>query len=134
MVAMEVRSLAEQSRQATAQIKTILFEIQKAINVSVMATEEGGKRVEYGVQLSAQSGESIERLTRAIDQSAQIAEQVVAGGHQQQTGIEQIAQAMHNINQATYQGMVGTRQTEQSTQTLDSLARKLAATISQYRV
>ena len=43
VVAGEVRSLAEQSRQATAQVKEILGDIQKATNTAVMVTEEGTK-------------------------------------------------------------------------------------------
>ena len=68
VVAMEVRNLAEQSRQATAQVKAILSEIQKATNSTVMATEEGTKGVERGVQLSVQAREAIEQLTAVIDE------------------------------------------------------------------
>jgi methyl-accepting chemotaxis protein len=50
VVAGEVRSLAEQSRQATEQVRDILGEIQKAANTAVMVTEEGAKRAEAGVQ------------------------------------------------------------------------------------
>ena len=38
VVAMEVRSLAEQSRQATGQVEEILSDIQRATNMTVMAT------------------------------------------------------------------------------------------------
>ena len=48
VVAGEVRSLAEQSRQATSQVKEILGDIQKATNTAVMVTEEGTKRTEAG--------------------------------------------------------------------------------------
>jgi methyl-accepting chemotaxis protein len=134
VVAVEVRRLAEQSKNATAQVKTILSEIQKAINTTVMTTEEGAKGVEMGVRLAAQSGESIERLTDAIEQSAQSAAQVLAGGQQQTAGMEQIAQAMHQINQATTQGLVSTRQAENSAQNLDILAHKLTTTVEQYQL
>jgi methyl-accepting chemotaxis protein len=133
VVAMEVRNLAEQSRQATAQVKAILSEIQKATNSTVMATEEGTKGVERGVQLSTQAREAIEQLSAVINESAQIATQVVAGGHQQQTGVEQIALAMQNINQATVQNLASTRQAEKSAQNLNDLARKMNETVSQYR-
>jgi methyl-accepting chemotaxis protein len=43
VVAEEVRDLAERSRQATAQIKAILSDIQGATNATVIATEEGTK-------------------------------------------------------------------------------------------
>jgi methyl-accepting chemotaxis protein len=134
VVAMEVRNLAEQSRQATAQVKAILSEIQRATNSTVMATEEGTKGVERGVQLSSQAREAIEQLAAVINESAQIATQVVVGGRQQQTGIEQIATAMQNINQANIQNLASTRQAEKSAQSLNELARQLNETVEQYRV
>jgi len=133
VVATEVRSLAEQSKQATEQIKAILSEIQKATNSTVMATEEGVKGVDRGVQLSAQSRESIEQLSAVINESAQVAAQVVASGQQQQTGIDQIALAMQNINQVTMQSLASTRQTEKSAQNLTELARKMSEILAQYR-
>jgi methyl-accepting chemotaxis protein len=134
VVAMEVRSLAEQSKQATSQVKTILSEIQKATNMTVMATEEGTKGVDRGVKLVGQAREALEQMSAAINESAQIATQVVAGGQQQQTGIEQIALAMQNINQATVQGLASTRQAEKSAQNLNDLARKMADTVALYKL
>ncbi len=133
VVAMEVRSLAEQSRQATAQVKAILSEIQKATNTTVMATEEGTKGVEKGVQLASQAQAAIEQLSAVINESAQVATQVVAGGQQQLTGIEQIAMAMQNINQVTVQSLASTRQAEKSAQNLNDLARTMANTVGHYR-
>ena len=134
VVAMEVRNLAEQSRQATSQVKAILSEIQKATNATVMATEEGTKGVDKGVQLAAQTQSAIEQLATVINESAQIATQVVAGGQQQVTGIEQIALAMQNINQATVQGLVSTRQAEKAAQNLNALATELNEMVAQYQL
>jgi methyl-accepting chemotaxis protein len=125
VVAVEVRNLAEQSRQATAQVKAILSDIQRATNASVMATEEGTKGVDVGVQLAGETREAIGRLSAAIEESAQAALQMVAGGQQQASGIEQIALAMANINQATVQSLASTRQAEQTAQNLNELAHSL---------
>jgi methyl-accepting chemotaxis protein len=133
VVATEVRSLAEQSRQATEQIKAILSEIQKATNSTVMATEEGVKGVDRGVQLSSQSRESIEQLSAVINESAQVAAQVVASGQQQRTGIEQVSMAMQSISQVTTQSLASTRQTEKSAQNLTELAHKMSEILAQYR-
>ena len=103
VVAAEVRNLAEQSRQATAQVREILLDIQGGINATVMATEEGIKVVDGGMQLAAGTATSIEQLASVIDESAQAAMQMVAGGQQQASGVEQISLAMQNINQATQQ-------------------------------
>jgi PAS domain S-box-containing protein len=132
VVAAEVRSLAEQSRQATAQIKSILLDIQDGINSTVMATEEGTKVVDEGMRFAAQAGEVIEQLAGAIDDAAQTAMQVRAGAQQQATGVEQIALAMQNINQATTQTLSSTQQTEKAAQDLDMLARHLTQVVEQY--
>ena len=134
VVAVEVRNLAEQSKQATAQVKAILSEIQKATNATVMATEEGTKGVDKGVQLAAQAQASIEQLSSVITESAQAAAQVVAGGRQQASGVEQIALAMRNINQATVQSLASTRQAEKSAQNLNELARSLTQIVAQYKL
>ncbi len=134
VVAVEVRNLAEQSRQATAQVKAILSDIQKATNATVMATEEGTKGVDEGVQLAAQAGESIEQLGAVISESAQAATQVVAGGRQQATGVEQVALAMQSINQATTQSLLNTRQSEKVAQDLNNLAQHLTEIIEQYKL
>lgn len=134
VVAMEVRSLSEQSKQATAQVSAILSKIQKATNLTVMATEEGSKGVDEGVQLAAQARESIEKLSAAINEATQVAAQVVASGQQLQTGVDQIATAIHQISQVTIQSLSSTRQTEKSAQNLAGLARTLNEDISQYEL
>ena len=59
---------------------------------------------------------------------------MVIGGRQQVSGIEQIALAMRNINQATVQSLSSTRQAEKSAQSLNELARSLSQTVAQYQL
>jgi methyl-accepting chemotaxis protein len=134
VVAVEVRNLAEQSRQATAQVKAILSDIQKATNATVMATEEGTKGVEEGVQLAAQTQEVIEQLAGVIEEATQAAMQMVAGGRQQATGMEQIAVAMQNINHATAQSLASTHQAEKTARDLSELARSLTEAVDFYQL
>jgi methyl-accepting chemotaxis protein len=134
VVAAEVRNLAEQSRQATAQVREILLDIQDGINATVMATEEGIKEVDVGLELASGAGDAIEGLSTVIDESAQAAMQMVAGGQQQASGVEQIAMAMQNINQATQQSLVSTRQAEKAAQDLNELARNMSQIVEQYQL
>jgi methyl-accepting chemotaxis protein len=134
VVAAEVRNLAEQSQQATAQVRSILSSIQKGINATVISTEDGTKVVEEGVQLAAQAQAAIERLAAVIDESAQMATQMVAGGRQQASGVDQISVAMQNINQATVQNLTSTRQTEKATRDLNDLAKSLTESVEQYQL
>jgi methyl-accepting chemotaxis protein len=59
---------------------------------------------------------------------------MVAGGEQQLSGVEQIALAMSNINQATVQSLASTRQAEKAAQDLNELARGLIETVEQYQL
>lgn len=134
VVAAEVRSLAEQSKAATDQVRVILSEIQKATNATVMATEEGTKGVEMGVARVNQARESLMQLVNAINESAQVAVQLAAGGQQQRSGMEQIGLAMQSIHQATSQGLASTRQAEKSAQSLNDLSQQMADMVRKFRL
>ncbi len=134
VVAVEVRNLAEQSKQATAQVRAILSDIQRATNATVMATEEGTKEVEEGMRLAGEAGQSIEQLALVIEESAQAAAQMVAGGRQQASGVKQVAIAMQSINQATAQSLSNARQAEKTAQALHELAESLTGIVEYYRL
>jgi len=134
VVAQEVKSLAEQSKQATAQVRTILNDIQKATSAAVMATEQGGKAVEAGVKQSSEAGESIRMLTDNIVESAQAAMQIAASSQEQSIGMDQIALAMENIKQAGMQNVDSTKQVEAAAQDLQELGQKLKQLVEHYQV
>lgn len=134
VVAVEVRNLAEQSKQATTQVKSILNEVQQATNSAVMATEEGTKGVDVGVELTENTGHIILRLAQSITESADLARQIVASLQQQTAGIEQIVIAMENISQATQQNLASVRQTEHSAQLLTEVAQQLDSMVAQYQL
>ena len=52
VVAGEIRKLADESKQATTKISSLINEIEQATNSTVMATEEGTKEIESGVNLA----------------------------------------------------------------------------------
>lgn len=134
VVAQEIKSLAEQSKQATAQVRVILGEIQKATTAAVIATDLNGKAVEAGVQQSDAAGESIKLLADSILAAAQAAQQITASSQQQIVGMDQVALAMENIKQASAQNMAGTRQAEQAAQNLHELGLKLKQLVERYKI
>ncbi len=129
VVAQEVRNLAEQSKEATVQVRVILSDIQKAVNAAVMATEQGTKSVEAGVKQTTEAGESIRMLANSIVESSQSATQIAASSQQQLVGMDQIASAMENIKQATSQNVSGIKQAEQAIKNLAELAEQLSSMI-----
>ncbi len=125
VVAQEIRNLAERSKDATAKIREILTDIQKATNAAVLTTEQASKKVDAGVSRSSQTREALEVLGNAVNESAQAAIQIAASSSQQLAGMDQVAEAMSNINQATHQNVSGSRQLEQAMRNLDELGLKL---------
>ncbi len=125
VVAQEVKNLAEQSKSATGQVRTILNDVQKAISAAVMATEQGSKAVEAGVLQVTEAGKSIEALADSIAESAQAATQVAASSRQQLVGMDHVALAMESIKESTVQNETGIRQAEQAAKRLNEVAEQL---------
>lgn len=133
VVAGEVKSLADQSKQATMQVRAILTDIQKATASAVLATEQGSKAVERGVVQSKQAGEAILSLADSVEDAAQAATQIAATSQQQLVGMDQVAQAMDNIKQASAQNVIGARQLEESARNLTLLGQRLQAQVQQFK-
>lgn len=133
VVAQEIKLLAEQSKQATMQVRAILNDVQKATSAAVMATEQGSKSVEICVKQSAQAGEAIRVLTESSAEAAQTATQIVASSQQQVVGMDQIGTAMQNINQAGAQTAASMRQAETAAQNLNELGQKLKGMVEQFK-
>lgn len=129
VVAQEVKSLAEQSRQATAQVRAILNDIQKATGLAVMATDLSGKAVEDASRQSGSAGSALQMLTENIENATQAALQIAASSQQQLVGMDQVALAMENIKQASVQNMAGTKQAEIAAQNLHEIGVRLKSLI-----
>lgn len=134
VVALEVRNLAEQSRQATNQVRDILSEIQQATNSAVMVTEEGTKGVDAGVELVNRAGSSIRDLAGTIEEAAYAAVQIAASTRQQTVGVDQLMAAMNNIRNAMSQTTTTTMTVERSARELITIARKLSDFVERYRI
>ena len=134
VVAQEIKCLAEQSKQATAQARAILSDIQKATGAAVMATDLNGKAVDAGVQQSFAAGEAIRMLAESIIEAAQAALQIAASSQQQLVGMDQVALAMESIKQTSAQNMAGTSQAETAAQNLHKLGLKLKQLVERYQL
>ena len=134
VVAQEVKSLAEQSRQATDRVRGILGDIQKATTAAVMATEQGTKAVEAGDRQTQSDGDAIQGLAGSVAEAAQSATQIAASSQQQLVGMDQVAGAMESIKQASTQNVASARQLEASARNLSDLGQRLKALVENYAV
>jgi methyl-accepting chemotaxis protein len=89
VVASEVRSLAQRSSAAAKQITEL-------IGIST-------QRVATGTQLVARAGETMGRITSAVEEVVAIMAGITSASDEQRRGIEQIAQAVSHMDSATQQ-------------------------------
>src|SRR5690242_4498405 len=134
VVADEVRNLAEQSKQATAQVQAILEDIERATRAAVSAAQEGTEVVEQGSRLAEQAGQIISQLAEANRTVGQSAQQIAASVGQQNTGMDQIAQGMQETSHATTEFVAGVQQSQAAAEQLSGVAAELRELASQYKL
>ena len=76
VVAGEIRKLADESKQATTKISSLINDIQHTTNSTVMATEEGSKEIESGVKLAGNIEQNFNILNEALDNMTKFIENV----------------------------------------------------------
>ncbi|MFN3077544.1 MAG: methyl-accepting chemotaxis protein [Alphaproteobacteria bacterium] len=134
VVAAEIKNLADQAKDATSQVRTILVDIQRGINASVMLTEEAVKRVAFGKDQTDTTQKTIHDMSDNMQVSVQTFQQIVAATNQHQIGLEQVMLALQNIRVASKQTADGTRQLDGAAANVNALSQQLSQAVSRYRL
>ncbi len=82
VVASEIRKLADESKQATAKIISLINDIQQTANSTVLATEEGTKEIESGLELAQVISGNIEQLINSISEISSKMGELIASSNQ----------------------------------------------------
>jgi len=99
-----------------------------------MATEQGTKAVESGVEQSRVTGEAIRSLVESVANSAQAAGIINASSNEQLAGTEQASSAVMNIEQTMRENLNVISQVEESAKKLEDLGRSLDQLVNYYRL
>jgi len=134
VVAHEIHNLAEQSKKATSNIRTILTDIQRGVSSTVVSTEAGTRSVADAARLTSNAREAIEVLTRSIDDSSQEAIRITSSIQEQVAGMDQVSAAMEKIREAAQKNLEITRKAEKTAEDLHELGVRLKKITEQYHV
>ena len=134
VVAHEIHDLAEQSKQATSKIRTILTDIQRGVSSTVVSTEQGNKSVSDAVSLAREASEAIEVLAGSIADSSKASIESASSIQEQVSGMDQISTAMVNIRDAAQKNLEITRQAEKTAEDLHELGTRLKNITEKFRV
>ena len=125
VVANEVKSLADQSKQATAQVRAILADIHKATKAAVESMEGVTNGVSGAIQVGDQSSQTINELAVALWEVAETSAQTVASAEQEALGMTHIHEAMQNIDQVARETLLAIQGTAQAANQLSELGSQL---------
>lgn len=134
IVAGEVRKLAEQSKRATDQIRTIVGEFEAASNSAVAATEAGAVQTASGKEAISSVRSVIAELSTTLEHSAALAREISGGAADQARIIVDVTEATSQLATAGRETAAGAANLEQSVINLDALASSLMELASRYRV
>ncbi|HWL54068.1 MAG TPA: methyl-accepting chemotaxis protein [Chthoniobacteraceae bacterium] len=134
VVANEMKNLAERAKESTVQVASILGEIQRGINASVMLAEEAVKRSDTGKQQAEVTEKTIHQMMQTTVESINAFQQIIGATSQQQIGFDQVTQGMRDIRQATEQTAIGTSQLEKALANLNDLSLQLRTAVERYQI
>ncbi|MCU0544592.1 MAG: methyl-accepting chemotaxis protein [Oscillatoriaceae cyanobacterium Prado104] len=129
VVAAEIRKLADRSKKSASQINLLVTDIQRAINSTVMVTDEGTKTVESSANIARETAEAFTGVQNAINNVVLSSQQISLNAKQQAIAIEQVVEAMNSLNQAAAQTACGIGQTKIGTQKLNEAALDLKSVV-----
>lgn len=127
VVAEEVRTLAEQSAQATADITTLIGQIQGGVQATVAGMESGTNQAQESLVNVNASGVILRDI---LDSVADIVDQVQAIS----VGLEQTNVAGHEIASATEEQAAAVGQMADSAQTLGEMGAHLEELIARFKL
>jgi methyl-accepting chemotaxis protein len=120
VVAAEVRTLAQRSTQAAREIKSLISS----------STES----VDAGYSLAEETGHSIERLVSQVQQVSQLMSDIATGSEQQDLGINQVNQAVSQLDEVTQQNAALVEESSAAAASLNDQAVRLQHAVGQFRL
>ncbi len=126
IIAAEIRKLANQSRASSAQIDTLVDDVQTAIQSVVSASTQGVATVQIGIQVAEETADAFTTIRQDIENVALHNQQIYLTAQEQASSIRQVVSAMSNLDVVAHDTASSIRQTQTSTQMLSQAASRLA--------
>ncbi|HEY0064559.1 MAG TPA: methyl-accepting chemotaxis protein [Telluria sp.] len=120
VVAAEVRNLAQRSAGAAKEIKALIGD-------SVDKVDNGSKLVD-------QAGQTMELIVTSIKQVADIMGEITAATQEQSNGIEEVNQAITQMDEMTQQNAALVEQAAAAAESMEEQAGKLATAVSIFKL
>ncbi len=120
VVATEVRALAQRSADAAKEIKALI--------------SSSGQQVQAGVKLVADTGKALGRIVEQVAKLNDLIAEIAASAREQATGLDQVNNAVNQMDQVTQQNAAMVEQTTAASHSLAHEADALSRLVGQFKV
>ena len=120
VVAAEVRNLAQRSAAAAKEIKTLI--------------DDSVSKVEVGTRLVDDAGKTMEEIVNAVKRVTDIMSEIRAASDEQSKGIEQVNQAITQMDEVTQQNAALVEEAAAAAESLEEEAQSLTRSVSVFKL
>jgi methyl-accepting chemotaxis protein len=132
VVAREIRTLADQSIQATTRVRSILHDNSDALSAAVVMSQQGQQRVEVAVVQMRTSGDRLRQLAEIVHQNLDAVRQISAAVSQQNAGISQVTEAVGELSHMMDETLDALKSTEDAAGQVQAVGREVSAAMGAY--
>jgi methyl-accepting chemotaxis protein PixJ len=134
VVAEEVRSLAQQSAAATAEIEQLVVEIQTQTSEVVAAMESGTDQVVTGTQLVEESRQQLSQISEVSSQISQLVQEISQATAEQTQSSTVVSETMQKVSAIADQTSKQSETVADSFTHLLKVAQELQVSVAQFKV
>jgi aerotaxis receptor len=134
VVADEVRKLAERTASATTEISEMIVKVQNGTQEAVKEMEVSVSRVNEGVILARQAGDSVSSIRDAAQHAAHDVDYIRNAIQEQSIAARDVAQRIEQIAQGTEENTIASLQTARSAGQMAELSNQLDELASRFKI
>lgn len=134
VVAVEVRKLAQRSREVAQQIGTLLQQNQEDTSAAASLMRQGTTKVREGLTLSSSTGEALARVLATAGETAERVSRLADENLRRSSAGESLAERMKGLSESSMATVEGVAQIAQAVEDLESRARHLREMTARFKV
>lgn len=134
VVADEVRTLAKRTGEATAEIESMLAEVQAETTASAAAMAETLPQIEHSLELSVHATEALQEIDLQANDSLSRVREVVSASNEQINEIGNLADQVQSVAEMANSSIESLKNNDVAVRALMTLANELKSRVGFFRV
>ena len=134
VVADEVRSLAQRTQESTAEIQSMILQLQGGSNEAVTAMKLGQEQVQSTVKMADLTSEALTSIGKAIIVIRDMNTQIATATEEQSSVAQEITSNVVNISEVSRASVEAMEQLSQSSQDLTKMAKDMSLQVAHFKI